>query len=327
MSQDPLDEDLALVRELMRSRPATVEPHRKTRLWAAIDENIHRRERPFRWGWFAGLAAAAAAAAIAVWSADRPPAAIPAPPRPGVAERIDTAENNPRPLPVEKTRWITAQPKTIEVPGATLALAENSELELGSAGNYHLVSGTVEVSIDAASPVVFTVAGAKVSAVAARIRLARSPSGPTLELLSGAVREASGFLPPPAPVRKISLEQQMIDADRERIAGRVARAIAAYEVVARDPAAATLREEAMLRQAELYRATGRSGAALRVLAAADAQISNGLLLPERVALEVELLLAAGRIDDAKRALEKGQNVDGPALARARELLLEKSEPR
>jgi tetratricopeptide (TPR) repeat protein len=299
MTQDPLEEDLALARAALNRRSPAIDPQRKARLWSEIDRQIQGPEaRSFHGGWllFAG-AVAAAAAIVAMVYAPRPEV------KPEVAANVaPSVEKMIEPAPVEKkTRWIAERPETLTIDGAELRLAEGTELVLLDSGVYEVISGSVEVKLDSGETKVFAAQRGKLSTFSAKFSPATLPSSPE-------------------PV-----SARMDRADRERLAGKTERAIVLYEKVVRDAGAGEYREEAILRLAELHAASGRSEKALEELAQADARIKHSLLIPERTALAVELLIAADRLEEAASLLERTHTIESPALDRARALLEEKKK--
>lgn len=320
---EPLDEDLALARAEMRAHPPVLDAQRRARLWKGIDGATQRRARPFPWFAFAGLGFAAATASV-FFLIGRPvdaPEDPKAPKAPKVATPIVSRDPLPAPSVKASHRIRGADVRAMTIEGAELTLAEGAELELSESGVIELKEGSIEASVHAIEPVVFACGDARVSALSARFRLSKVGGKSKLEVFDGVVDDGSESEPHGiVPVQAATNEHRMAMADAARLSGMTDRAIRTYEDVVRDPHAGVLREEAMLREAVLYAESDRATEALRVLAVADAKIKGGLLLPERIALAVELLVKEGRMEEARAKLTRADGIASPALERARAMV-------
>ena len=126
--------------------------------------------------------------------------------------------------------------------------------------------------------------------------------------------------PEPAPT-KVDPLRLMETADSHRRGGRLRAAADVYAKVVASQAATTLREEAILRRAQLLTELGSPAEAMAALRQAQA-LGPGLLAPERGALEAELLLGAGRTEAAAEVLERHSRARALALHRVRLLVAE-----
>src|SRR5262249_55247828 len=103
---------------------------------------------------------------------------------------------------------------------------------------------------------------------------------------------------------RVSAEERMARADALRRSGEVRAAVDAYLGVATDPSGQAFAEEAVLRAAklELFLLGAPERAASLLDGAAD-RFRSGALLPERMALRIQIEREAGRLENAESLLD------------------------